>query len=129
VHQWREGGYGIRKVVDGVDIWTTGEPPRKYQVLGIINDERLQAPFEMARYYHDIAAKVKKAAGNGAIEAYSNSQITAIVSNSSTTSSGTVSAYGAGNAAFGHYSGTSNTIGWTAPQQHHSARFVVVKYL
>jgi hypothetical protein len=36
----REGGYGTRKVVDGVDIWTAGEPPRKYQVLGIINDER-----------------------------------------------------------------------------------------
>src|SRR6266446_4726270 len=78
----REGGYGTRKVVDGVDIWTSGEPPRKYQVLGIINDERVQAPFEMARYYHDIAAKVKKAGGNGAIEAYSNSQITAILSNS-----------------------------------------------
>jgi hypothetical protein len=88
----REGGYGTRKVVDGVDIWTTGEPPRKYQVLGIINDKRLQAPFEMARYYHDVAAKVKKAGGNGAIEAYSNSQITGIVSNSSTTSSGSVSA-------------------------------------
>jgi hypothetical protein len=39
----RQGGYGTRKVVDGVDIWTTGEPARKYQVLGIINDERLQA--------------------------------------------------------------------------------------
>lgn len=25
------------------------------------------APFEMARYYHDVAAKVKKAGGNGAI--------------------------------------------------------------
>ena len=125
----REGGYGTRKVVDGVDIWTTGEPPRKYQVLGIINDERLQAPFEMQRYYHDIAAKVKGAGGNGAIEVYSNSQITAIVSNSSTTSSGTVSAYGAGNVAFGEYSGSSNTTGWTAAQQNHSARFVVVKYL
>jgi hypothetical protein len=125
----KEGGQGTRKVVDGVDIWTTGEPPRKYQVIGIINDERLQAPFEMQRYYHDVASKVKQAGGNGAIEAYSNSQVTAIVSNSSTISSGTVSAYAAGNAAFGHYSGTSNTTGWTAPQQHHSARFVVVKYL
>jgi hypothetical protein len=125
----REGGYGTRKVVDGVDIWTTGEPPRKYQVLGIINDERVQAPFEMQRYYHDVAAKVKQAGGNGAIEAYSNSQITAIVSNSSTTSSGTVSAYGAGNVAFGEYSGSSNTTGWTAAHQNHSARFVVVKYL
>jgi hypothetical protein len=81
------------------------------------------------RYYHDVAAKVKKAGGNGAIEAYSNSQITAIVSNSSTTSSGTVSAHGAGNVAFGEYSGSSNTTGWTAAQQNHSARFVVVKYL
>jgi len=125
----RQGGYGTRKVVDGVDIWTTGEPPRKYQVLGIINDERLQAPFEMQRYYHDVAAKVKQAGGNGAIEAYSNSQITAIVSNSSTTSSGTVSAYGAGNVAVGQYSGSSNTSSWAAPQEHHSARFVVVKYL
>ena len=125
----REGGSGTRKVVDGVDIWTSGEPPRKYQVLGIINDERLQAPFEMQRYYHDIAAKVKQAGGSGAIEAYSNSQITAIVSNSSTTSSGTVTAYGAGNVAVGQYSGSSNTTGWTAAQQNHSARFVVVKYL
>jgi hypothetical protein len=62
-------------------------------------------------------------------KAYSNSQITAIVSNSSTTGSGTVSAYGAGNVAFGEYSGSSNTTGWTAAQQNHSARFVVVKYL
>jgi hypothetical protein len=125
----RQGGYGTRKVVDGVDIWTSGEPPRKYQVLGIINDERLQAPFEMQRYYHDVAAKVKKAGGNGAIEAYSNSQITAIVTNSYTTSSGRVSAYGAGNVAFGQYSGSSNTTGFAAAQEHHSARFVVVKYL
>jgi hypothetical protein len=117
----RAGGQGTRKIVDGVDIWTTGEPPRKYQVLGIINDERVQAPFEMQRYYHDVAAKVKQAGGNGAIEAYSNSQVTAIVSGSSTISSGTVSAYSSGDAAFGHYSGRSNTVGWAAPQEHHSA--------
>ena len=125
----REGGYGTRKVVDGVDIWTSGEPPRKYQVLGIINDERVQAPFEMARYYHDVAAKVKQAGGNAAIEASSDSQVTGIVSNSSTTSSGTMSAYGVGNVAFGQYSGSSNTTGFTRAQRHHSAKFVVVKYL
>ena len=68
-------------------------------------------------------------AGNGAIEAYSDSQITGIISNSSTTSSGAVSAYGAGNVAFGRYSGSSNTTGWSAAQRHHSARFIVVKYL
>src|SRR5262249_24736197 len=125
----KEGGYGTRKVVDGVDIWTSGEPPRRYQVLGIINDERVQAPFEMARYYHDVAAKVKQAGGNGAIEVSSNSQVTGIVSNSFTTSSGTVSAYGAGNVAFGRYSGSSNRTGFTAAQRHHSSKFIVVKYL
>ena len=98
-------------------------------MLGIINDERLQAPFEMARYYHDVAAKVKQAGGNGAIEAYSNSQVTAIVSGSSTISSGTVSAYGTGEVAVRQYSGSSSTTGWAAAQEHHSARFVVVKYL
>ena len=60
---------------------------------------------------------------------YSYSQITAMVSNSSTTSSGTASAYGAGNVAFGQYSGSSNTAGFTAEERHHSARLVVVKYL
>jgi pSer/pThr/pTyr-binding forkhead associated (FHA) protein len=35
----------------------------------------------------------------------------------------------AGNVAFGRYSGSSNTTGFTAAQRHHSARFVVVKYL
>ena len=115
----KEGGYGTRKVEDGLDIWTTGEPPRKYQVLGIINDERVQAPYEMGRYYDDVAAKVKEAGGNGAIEVYSDSQITGIVSNSSTTSSGTVNAYSAGNVAFGRYSGSSKTTGWRAAQRHH----------
>ena len=46
-----------------------------------------------------------------------------------TISTGSVSAYGGGNAAFGQYSGTSSTTGWAAAQQNHSARFVVVKYL
>jgi hypothetical protein len=42
----REGGYGTRKVVDGVDIWTTGEPPRKYQVLGIQSENRGRIAFQ-----------------------------------------------------------------------------------
>jgi len=60
----------------------------------------------MQRYYHDVASKVKQAGGNGAIEAYSNSQITAIVSNSSTTSFGHKQArMRGGNVAVGQYSG------------------------
>src|SRR4029453_8319360 len=39
-----QGQWGTRKVVDGVDIWTTGAPPRKYRVLGVINDTRGAGP-------------------------------------------------------------------------------------
>jgi len=34
-----EGHGGTRKVVDGMDVWTHGDPPRRFQVLGIIEDE------------------------------------------------------------------------------------------
>jgi hypothetical protein len=54
-----QGIAGTRKVVDGVDIWTFGAPPRKYRVLGVINDTRGAGPLPMAGYYSGIAAKVK----------------------------------------------------------------------
>lgn len=38
-----------------------GAPPRKYHVLGVIHDTRPDTPYQMSRYYHDIAAKVKQA--------------------------------------------------------------------
>jgi hypothetical protein len=57
-------------------------------VLGILNDERVQAPYEIGTCYDDVAAKTKEAGGNSAIEVYSDSQITGNISNSSTTSSG-----------------------------------------
>jgi ABC-type nitrate/sulfonate/bicarbonate transport system substrate-binding protein len=31
-----QGHGGTRKVVDGMDVWTHGDPPRRFKVLGII---------------------------------------------------------------------------------------------
>jgi hypothetical protein len=98
-------------------------------VLGIIKDERVQAPYEMGRYYADVAAKVKQAGESAAIELFSISQVTGTVSNSLTTSAGMVSAYRARNVVSGWYSGSSNTTAFTAVQRHHSAHFLLVKYL
>ena len=47
-----QGQWGTRKVVDGVDIWTMGAPPRKYRVLGVIHDTRPDTPYQVSRYYH-----------------------------------------------------------------------------
>jgi hypothetical protein len=38
-----QGHGGTRKVVDGMDVWTHGDPPRRFKVLGIIENERDQA--------------------------------------------------------------------------------------
>lgn len=35
-----EGRGGTKVVAHGVDFWTTGDPPKRFQVLGIITDKR-----------------------------------------------------------------------------------------
>jgi hypothetical protein len=91
-----QGQWGTRKVVDGVDIWTTGAPPRKYRGLGVINDTRGGGVIPMAGYYRGIAAKVKQYGGNAAIEVGSQSQYvgTASFANATTTTSGGYSGTG-----------------------------------
>jgi len=85
-----QGVAGTRKVVDGVDIWTFGTPPRKYRVLGVINDTRGAGPVPMAGYYSGIAAKVKQYGGDAAIEVSSQRQYigTTSFANATTTTSG-----------------------------------------
>ena len=73
-----------------VDIWTFGAPPRKYRVLGVINDTRGGGVIPMAGHYSGIGAKVKQYGGNAAIEMSSRSQYvgTASIANATTTTSG-----------------------------------------
>ncbi len=35
-----EGQGGTKVTADGVDFWTTGTPPHRYQILGILTDTR-----------------------------------------------------------------------------------------
>jgi len=132
-----QGQWGTRKVVDGVDIWTMGAPPRKYRVLGVINDTRGGGVIPMAGYYSGIAAKVKQYGGNAAIEMSSRSQYvgTASFANATTTSTGgyTGTGYRYGNVVdvSGHVNTTSNTFasGTSVPLFKHHGQFLVVKYL
>ena len=61
-----EGGTKITK--NGIDYWTTGTPPRRYQVIGFVQDRR----DELMDGGHaigspSIASKVKGAGGNAVI--------------------------------------------------------------
>src|SRR5260370_910798 len=70
-----EGHGGTRKVVDEMGVWTFGDPPRRFKVLGIIQDERPGGFVAMARLKHDIVEKARENGGNAVILVSSASQL------------------------------------------------------
>lgn len=101
-----EGGTKITK--NGIDYWTSGEPPRRYQLIGMVQDKR----DEMWDGGHavgspSIARKVKNAGGDAVII-------------ESQEEAGKGGSFGTANNFFGFFaSGSSKTV----------TRMLVVKYL
>ncbi len=62
-----QGTGGTKKLVDGMEIWTNGSPPRKFRIIGIIDDARRQALIPMASYEADLVKKAKEAGGNAIV--------------------------------------------------------------
>ncbi len=112
-----EGHGGTRKVVDGMDVWTHGDPPRRFKVLGIIEDERPGGLIPMAQLKHYIVQKARENGGNAVIFVSSASQLAGYYTASS------ASAYGYGNSATAFGSST------TVPITRRSSTYVVIKYL
>jgi hypothetical protein len=112
-----EGRGGTRKVVDGMDVWTHGDPPRRFQVIGIIEDSRPSGIIPMAQMKHDIVAKARQSGGDAVIFASSASQLQGYYT------AGSATAYGYGNYASAFGSST------TVPITRHSSAYVVIKYL
>jgi hypothetical protein len=61
------GRGGTRKVVDGVDVWVNGEPPRRFRVLIIVGDIRPGPATSLAELERDIVKKVRKYGGDAGI--------------------------------------------------------------
>ena len=70
-----EGRGGTRKVVDGMDVWTYGDPLCCFQVIGIIQDNRPGGVIPMAQMKHDIVAKARQSGGDAVIIVSSQSQL------------------------------------------------------
>ncbi len=61
-----EGGTKVTK--HGIDYWTTGTPPRRYQIIGFVQDKRdVLIDSGNAIGSPNIAGKVKKAGGHAVI--------------------------------------------------------------
>ena len=57
-----EGKGGTMEVVDGIEMWTTGDPPRRYEVIGLINDERRVTGLISQKRLKGLPAKLAKIA-------------------------------------------------------------------
>lgn len=62
-----EGVGGTKEVIDGFEIWDNGNPPRRYQVLGVATIEDFDNPFGQARMRSAIAQQIKQAGGDAAV--------------------------------------------------------------
>ena len=109
----RDGVGGTKVTTDGIDFWTTGTPPHRFQVLGIIDDKRGSGWWDgSAVGAHSIAKMVRKAGGNAALVAGQSRAITGFEYDYTRYSS---------DPAHGSGSATADVI--------RSTRFIVVKYL
>jgi hypothetical protein len=112
-----EGKGGTKVVVDGMELWDNGEPPRKFRVLGIIDDERPGGLIPMSQLRSDMVKKAREAGGDALIQFGSQSQIAGYYT------SGSASAYGSGNSVTAYGSST------TMPVRRNVAKFAVIKYV
>lgn len=71
-----EGQGGTKEVIDGYEIWDNGDPPRRYQVLGVATVEDFDNVFGNQRMRSAIAEEIKKVGGDAAIvqDGYSQGQ-------------------------------------------------------
>lgn len=112
-----QGSGGTKMVVEGMEVWSNGEPPRKFNVIGVIEDERPGGPLPMASLTKDVVAKARESGGDAIIKVSNQKQVTGYVTNGSAT------IHGSSNYARAYGSAT------TVPVSRNYSKFVVIKYV
>lgn len=60
------GKGAVLRKVDGIDIWTDGQPPRPYKIVGVIHDRR--SSLRKGDLLKDVAKSAKKMKGDAVLE-------------------------------------------------------------
>ena len=74
-----EGNGGTKVVVDGVDFWANGTPPRKYTIIGMVVSEVGSGVGDESLIRDAVASEVKKRQGNAAIQVNNNTSFAGII--------------------------------------------------
>jgi hypothetical protein len=74
-----EGTGGTKVVVDGIDFWANGAPPRKYKLLGVVSSEIGAGVSAESLIRTAVSAEVKKQGGNAAIEVSNNQAFAGVI--------------------------------------------------
>jgi hypothetical protein len=69
------GKGGTKEIVEGMELWTQGEPPRKYKLLGVIEDERTDGPSARDSFHKDIVKWARNSGGDAIIQLSEESKI------------------------------------------------------
>ncbi len=121
----KQGQGGDMKTVDGVDFWLDGSPPHRFQVLGVLEDERLKTGLigllRMSGLERDMARLAHQAGGDAVILTDARDDLKAVVGSSYGSSYGNV--YG------NQFNAWGSATSITSPIESRQSRYVVVKYL
>ena len=125
----KQGQGGERKTVDGIDFWLEGSPPHRFQVLGVLEDERLKTGLigliRMSSLEKDMARLARQAGGDAVILTEEHGNLRGIVGSTFGGASGTVF----GTPGFATFSASGSSTTFTRPVESRASKYVVVKYL
>jgi len=72
-----EGKGGAKVVVKGMEVWDTGEPPRKFKILGFVDDNRDTGwtGEDKQSVREDVVEKARGAGGDAVVKINTQSQL------------------------------------------------------
>lgn len=74
-----QGEGGTKVVVDGVDFWANGSPPRKFEMIGMVVSEVGSGVGDESIIRSAVASEVRKHGGTAAVQVTNNSSFSGIV--------------------------------------------------
>ncbi|HEY8037712.1 MAG TPA: hypothetical protein VIF37_19205 [Methylobacter sp.] len=110
-----DGNGGTKAVVDDMEIWFDGEPPRKFKILGFIDDNRESDWIRMLSLQGDIVDEAREAGGEAIIKLNSQSQLARF--------------YSAGGASSNSYASPAFASSVSMSNRRHLSKYAVIKYV